>query len=46
MFCFEPAQLDFGVKAVNVDHEDVRYRTGSNGNVGLRLGVPPLADDI
>ena len=44
MFCFEPAQLDFGVKAVNVDHEDVRYRSGSNGNIVLRILSPPMAD--
>ena len=38
--CFASSRRssDFGVKAVNVHHEDVRYRPGSNGNDWLAAG--------
>ena len=44
MLRFEPAQLGFGVNAVEVDDEDAGSRAGGDADVVVGLFTPPALD--
>ena len=46
MLRLEPAQCGFGVETVHVDDEDAGRRSGSDGDIVVRLLPPPGPDDV